>query len=98
MVGGHAGYEIINVLSLLTAINDEHSEIRRWTEKDGYPEKIGEYFGIGKLVLNGPIVDGHHIFRLTNWELPLIVSEKMKENLEELATTGIAFEELQTLY
>ncbi len=94
-IDGHEGdYETINVLSLVEAINEELSEISRWTEQDNNPPKTGTYFGIGKLVLNCAKLSGHHILRLKDWELPFIVSEEVKERLELLGATGVTYKEL----
>ena len=84
-------YEVINVLTILNAINEDRSEITRWTEADGVPGKTGSYAGIGKLVLNRTALGASKIFRLKNWELPLIVSDVIKNALQKAHTTGIAF-------
>lgn len=47
-----------------------------------------------KLVLKREKLEGAMMLRLKNWELPLIVSEQLKDILEESHTTGIAFLQL----
>ena len=95
-IGRFDEYEILNVLTLRNAIDEELSEISRWEEKDGRPEKVGKYFAIGELVLREKQINHAKIFRLKDWELPLIVCETIKLNLERLNTTGISFKELKS--
>ena len=96
-IEGRNHYEILNVLAIREAINEELSDIRRWTEKDGWPEKVGHYFAIGELVLNEEKTNGSKIFRLKDWELPLIVCETIKQKLEDFQATGISFKELRVV-
>jgi hypothetical protein len=94
-IGRLDDYEILNVLALCDGIDEERSEITRWRAEDGWPEKVGEYFGIGDLVVREKDVGQFKIFRLKNWELPLIVCETIKRNLGKLGVSGIDFKELK---
>lgn len=94
-IGRLDDYEILNVLALCDGIDEERSEITRWRAEDGCPEKVGKYFGIGDLVLRGKDAGQFKIFRLKNWELPLIVCETIKRNLSKLGASGIDFKELK---
>lgn len=96
-IGGRNDYEILNLLTVQEAIDEDRSEISRWTEADGWPAKVGQYFAIGDLVLGEQKINGSKIFRLKNWELPLIVCETIKQKLEDLDTTGISFKELKVV-
>lgn len=91
-------FMILNVLTVLDAVDDEHSEITRWTSEDGHPlpERIGTYAGIGRLVLRRDVVGHSPTFRLKNWEVALVVSQTVKAALEDLQATGIKFQELAT--
>lgn len=95
-IGRFDDYEILNVLTLRNAIDEELSEILRWEEKDGRPEKVGKYCAIGELVLKEKQINHAKIFRLKDWKLPLIVCETIKQNLERLNATGISFKELKS--
>jgi hypothetical protein len=92
--GNHGRFEILNVVRTVDAIDEEHSEISWWTEEDGLPLKTGSYAGIARLTLSGDKIMGSPIFRLREWESPLIVAERVKNILESLHSTGIAFKEL----
>jgi hypothetical protein len=85
---------IINALKILDAIDEQRSEITWWTEEDGRPAKVGTYAGIGNLVIKGQKIEGALIFRLKDWELPLIVNEELKDMLEKAQATGVVFQEL----
>jgi hypothetical protein len=69
-------------------------EITRWTAADGVPEKVGAYFGIGRLAVNEAQLAKATIFRLKNWTGPLIINEEVKQLLQSHKTTGIVFNEL----
>jgi len=97
VVGSRTKYEVMNVLTVMKIINEGLSEITRWTASDGVPSRVGTYAGIGKLVLNRAGIGSSRIFRLKDWELPLFVSESIKNYLEVSHATGIAFEEIQVV-
>lgn len=94
-IGRSRDFEILNVLTLCDAIDEELSEITRWEKKDGWPEKVGQYFGIGELVLRKKKIGDSKIFRLKDWEPPLIVCETIKRNMEGDGVTGASFKELR---
>jgi len=94
-VDGDDDFVVLNVLSNLDAIDEARSEITRWTEDDGRPEKVGTYFGIASIAIRTDKVKGAKMFRLREWELPLIVTDSIKSTLQKLKVTGIDFEELK---
>jgi hypothetical protein len=89
-------FEILNVLEVLDAIDEQHSEISRWTVDDGVPEKIGSYFGVARLALATAKVMNARIFRLKNWTGLIIVNDEIKGLLQSHNPTGIQFSELDT--
>lgn len=90
--GQKESYEIINVTSLIDCIDTQRSEIR-WFEKDNdiRPDLAGEPEWVRKLVIDPHRVGQHHMLRLKGWELPIIVSEPVKEMLENAKVSGIWF-------
>jgi hypothetical protein len=94
-IGRTSEYDILNVLAVCNGIDEERSEIRRWQETDGWPEKVGEYLAIGDLVLKEKEVRRFKIFRLENWELPLIVCEAIKKMFDDSNISGATFRELK---
>ena len=85
-------FEILNVLDLVECVDEERSEITKWTEDDGRPDKIGHYRMITKLVLNEKKISDHRIFRVAGWEVALIVDENIKLSLERKKVSGIRFD------
>ncbi|MDX8399208.1 MAG: hypothetical protein R8K20_03050 [Gallionellaceae bacterium] len=89
---GIQGYEILNVLDLVTCIDEDNSVFSKWTKKDGIPHMVGKYRMFPRLQINPKMAEGHHLFILAEWKVALIASEVMKNFLEDRAVTGIEFE------
>lgn len=88
-------YEMINVIALADCIDTKRSEILWWEEgNDIRPDKAGKPHSISKLVIDPDRVNNHHIFRLQEWTLPVIVSDVVKEALEEANVTGVVFRQV----
>jgi len=88
-------YEIINVLSLADCIDTEGSAIEWWEEGNNIrPDLAGKPHVISNLVIDPTHVGDHHIFRLQEWTLPVIVSEDIKRAFEEARVTGVRFIEV----
>ena len=64
----------------------------KWTEKDGRPDKVGKYRHLGDLTIDSSRTNGHHIFRIRDWEIALIVSERVKDALNGIDDLGIVFQ------
>ena len=86
--------EILNILEVLDAIDEELSEISWRIKKDAISNDVRTYGGIASLVLRRERVRGSRVFRLRGWELPLIVCEPVKAALEDACVTGISYKEL----
>jgi hypothetical protein len=72
---------VLNVLAAARCLDETRSEVTIWTEKDGRPEKVGQY----RMVLNlhvRPNCHPHPIFRLSGWEASIIVTEPVAEILK----------------
>lgn len=63
-----------------------------WTEKDNYPEMLGNYKMISTIRIDPARTDGHHLFRIARWPLALLVSEDLKRALEGIPSLGVVFE------
>ena len=88
-------YCILNVLRVVECIDDARcTEVEYWLPQDGKPEKTGTYRGVIGLKIDPGRVGGSQIFRPLGWQIALIVSEEIKEALEGLGTTGMAFKEV----
>ena len=87
--GDPADWEVLNVVSKVNCIDHERSCIQYYPKN--HPEKPGKPRGVVSLVLDTNRANGHHVFRATDWEVALIVSEHVKTALEELGATGIEY-------
>lgn len=88
-------YNILHVSTAIKCIDEETSEFIKWRSEDGRPDKIGQIRMLTKLRLNPSLIDEDvHIFRLKEWEIALIVSEKLKQILETSGITGIKYQEV----
>jgi len=96
ITGIDPGFEILNAIKRVDAVDREKSEISWRTKKDAFGNKVQTFAGISRLVLKEREIADARIFRLRGWELPLIVDESVKTVLENLRTTGIKFDEVRT--
>jgi hypothetical protein len=84
-IKGHFGFEALNVLRIVECIDESKSEFQKWTERDNRPDRLGHYRSVTKLRLDTTrISESDHIFRLAGWEVTLVVSEKLKQVIEQL--------------
>lgn len=86
-------FEIINVVACVDCLDTERSEISEWWEEgnDIRPDKAGMPHVIDRLVIDPERVGDHRIFRIKTWTVPVIVSEAVKQALEEARVSGVLF-------
>ncbi len=95
-VGGHAGeYEILNVVQVIDAIDRARSQYVLWRPEDGRPDKVGQFRHVLPLVIRDDIPQDVGIFRPAGWEVALIVSAKLKKELEKIGRLGVTFRPLE---
>jgi len=85
-------YAILNVITLRECLNEERSRIMKWTQNDGRPEKEGQYRMVTELHIDKSRVVGCDIFRISGWEIALIVSDAIKNAIEGIGNLGIVFD------
>jgi hypothetical protein len=85
------GYEILNVTQLITCVDESRSMFTKWVEVDNRPDKMGMYRSIPRMRLLPASCKGHAIFRIWGWDVVFVVSEQLKDALEQARCTGIAF-------
>ena len=95
-VEGHAGsYFILNTLSVVRCIDDARcEEVQYWRPEDGQPEKVGEYRVVAGMRVDPTEIGASRIFRPWGWPVALVVSEDLKQALEEEGVTGTKFIEV----
>lgn len=87
-------YEMLNVAVTRRAIDESRSLITPWSAEHGWPEKIGQYFIVHRLRIHPDLAEGAEIFRLSGWEIAVIVSERVRRALLEQDVTGVTFKEV----
>jgi len=86
------GYGILNVLEVLKGLDYDQTIIKRFSKDDPvWPEKAGQIDSLSNLTIDPTKVQGHHIFLLAERPIVLIVSETLKNALEEKNFTGMKF-------
>lgn len=86
-------YEVLNSLTRVDCVDEQHSEFRRWTAADGRPERIGDY-KMSLFRIDPERARGHDLFRVKGWEIVLVCSEKVRRHLESAGVTGIRFKSI----
>jgi hypothetical protein len=88
-------YFILNILRIIRCIDDARSEeVLYWKPEDGRPDKVGQYRGVGGMRIDPSRVGDAHIFRPWGWRVALIVSEVLKQAMEQDGITGTKFTEV----
>jgi hypothetical protein len=88
-------YFVLNVLRVIRCIDEARSEeIHHWKPEDGNPEKVGQYRVVSGMRIDPSQVGDAHIFRPWGWRVVIIVSELLKQALEEARISGICFKEV----
>ncbi|MBX9973974.1 Imm43 family immunity protein [Cytobacillus firmus] len=85
------GYSVANVINVVDAINYENSA---YTVFELEEEKI---YDITKYALDENDINGKHIFKLNGDEIPIFVSELVKDLIEKNNITGCDFLEVQVI-
>jgi hypothetical protein len=84
---------ILNLLRIIRCIDEARCEqVGFWMPEDGRPEKVGEYQGLmGLKVDPARIGDDAHIFRPWGWRVAVVISEPLKQALEQAGITGMKY-------
>ncbi|RYZ16713.1 MAG: hypothetical protein EOO70_03810 [Myxococcaceae bacterium] len=93
-VDSHSGpYFILNAIRSMHCVDIEASdEVHYWKEEDGIPEKVGTLSSLYGMRIDPSKVGDAKVFRPSEWEVALIVSEDIKDAMERAGITGMKFE------
>jgi hypothetical protein len=88
-------YDIMNVVHLVDCLDVHQSEIE-WFAKGNEirPDLAGSPQMIWKLVIDPARVQGHHIFRITGWEVEIVVSSIVKDAFEKACVSGVRYRQV----
>jgi len=85
-------YVLLNITRVVKCIDDEASdEVRYVTPEHGLPDQLGGYRSVIGMRIDPTKVGDAQVFRTWGWNVAIIVSEAIKEALEELGATGPKF-------
>jgi hypothetical protein len=87
--GEQGGWEIINVLPCVDCI-DRQASLMQYYPAD-HPAKAGKPRGVIRLVLDPSRIGSHHIFHPKDWRVATIVSEDVRNALDEIGATGMEY-------
>jgi hypothetical protein len=75
---------ILNALRIICCIDDARcEEVQSWMPGDSRPDKVGQYRAGHGLRIDPAKVEGACIFRPWGWTVALIISEDLKQAMEE---------------
>ncbi len=87
-------YFILNALRIIRCVDDARCrQVEYWEPEDEQPEKLGEYRVVSGLRVDPTKVGEARIFRPWGWRVALVVSEGLKQALEQEGITGTRFVE-----
>ncbi|MFY0528515.1 imm11 family protein [Archangium gephyra] len=88
-------YFLVNVLRVLPCIDDARCErVEYWRPEDGAPDRVGDYRLVRGLRIDPSRAGDSDIFRPRGWNSVLLVSERLKDALEDEQVGGIRFTEV----
>jgi hypothetical protein len=88
-------YFILNALRVIRCVDDARcEEVQYYAPEDGQPDKVGEYRVVAGLRIDPSRVGDSHLFRPWGWTVVLLVSEHLKQALEQEGITGTRFTEV----
>lgn len=88
-------YFILNILQVIRCIDEARSEeIHHWKPEDNNPDKIGQYRVVSGMRIDPSQAGDAHIFRPWGWRVAIIVSEHLKQAMEQEGLTGVRFVEV----
>lgn len=88
-------YFILNALRIVRCIDDTRcEEALLWTPEDGEPDRVGQYKSVVGMKIDATKAGGVDIFRPWGWLVALIVSERVKQVMEDEDVIGPRFIEV----
>jgi len=89
------GYAIANILNLLPALDLKESSYGVFPDDDFLPERRGKIRWITNVVFRRSVVESCDVFRLQEYEVKIIVSEKFKNIFDSGCFSGYSFDEVK---
>lgn len=91
-VPGAAGsYHVLNAVCSLDCLDEKRSEFTRFQVGDHRSDLIGQYHTIPLIRVDPRRTHDHHVFRIHNWHVALLVSDTIKDALADIPDLGVVF-------
>jgi hypothetical protein len=87
-------YLILVATRLIRCIDEKASRILFWTDKDGEPDRVGQYRDVRDMHVDKAKVGNAKVFRPDGWEVALIIAEEIKDAMENMGAAGTRFQEV----
>lgn len=85
-------YWIMTIRKEIDCVDEEKSIFKKWKKNNRIrPDLAGQYEEFDKLVVDKMKCKGNSIFRIKNYDIVIVVSEKLKRAIEEVLTSGLKF-------
>jgi hypothetical protein len=95
VVGGSREFRVLNVLHWVDCLDEARSEFTRWTLGDSRPDLVGQYKNVARLHIDqSKIPYSRHLFRIANYPVVLIASDKVRSAMITSGCRGAKFIEL----
>jgi len=93
LVGGQQKYRMAVATRCVSCIDETKSRFTKWSEKDQRPDKVGQYRMFTRLAIDPFRVSRDvHIFRVSGWNIALVVSELMRDAMIAANCRGVVFD------
>lgn len=85
-------FVVLNALKLIECLDESRSVTTSLLDRDRAHGRTGKYSMVARVHLRYDRVGDAQLFRLTEWPMALMASERVVEVLEEFAATGVRWE------
>ena len=84
-------YYILNTLNIIDCVDREKSKYELWKEEDNRPDRLGDFRGFDKMVLDrSQVPNGIHFFRVKGWRIVAVATKEFIEKLQENDVKGFS--------
>ncbi|SRR6266487_2050344 len=87
-IADDAEREILNVLRCVDCIDEARTVGEKWPVGSPRKDRVGQYRTIVHLFLDSSRLVGHHVFRVRGWEVALVISDDVAQQLPKAQMYG----------
>ena len=94
-IGTDKSFEIINVVRVISCLDEKRSEFVKWSKADHRSDLAGQYRMVTDLKVDpAQIPRNVNICRITGWLIAIVVSDTAKAAMENAGCVGAKFQEV----